>query len=243
MRNCLLLSIFITTTVFFGCKKDKVIKATNVTNLQAATMVAASLASNANGLVSIKDDITIYARTMIGAGKGCGVIDSFAVARQESASSTINYNYAMGYSYVVNCINNVQDNLTANMIYNGSFDAANLTEINSATSVFNVSPLASGTTYTFNGTYQTQGSFETLDATHLSGNNTLDFNIKNWVITKSSRAIVSGTADETVRSTVKNKNTFTYSGILVFKGSTDVKLTLDGVSYTLNLITAEVTPS
>jgi hypothetical protein len=241
MRNALLLFILITTTTFLGCKKDKVIKATNVSNLQAATMVATSLASNANGFVSIKDDMTIYAKALATAGKGCGVVDSFAVARQDATSSNIGYNYAMGYNYVVNCVSNVQDNLSASMIYNGSFDASDLSEINSATSTFNIAPLSgTGTTYNFNGTYQTQGSFETLDATQLSGNNTLSVNIKNLVITKSSRAIVNGTADVSVSGTVKNKNTFSYNGTLVFKGNSLATLTLEGVSYSINLITAEV---
>jgi hypothetical protein len=241
MKNPLLI-ITAFAIVFCGCKKEKVVKATNISNAQAAVMVATALAMNANGFVSIKNDVTLYAKSVTNAGKGCGVVDSFAVAKQEAATSTINYNYALGYYYVVNCNASVQDNLSSTIIYNGSFDAATLSAINSANTNISLASLSgSATTYSLNGNYQTSGSFQTLDATQLNGSNTINIDIKNLLVTKSSRAIVSGSANVSVSGTVKNKNSFSYNGAVVFKNANTATLTLEGVNYTLDLTTADVT--
>jgi hypothetical protein len=206
-------------------------------------MVATALAINANGFVNLKNDIVLYAKGVTNNGKGCAVIDSFALARQETATSNINYNYALGYYYTVNCNNSIQDNLTSNIISNGSFDASNLTSINKVSSAINVSPLSgSFTTYTLSGSYQLAGTFQTIDETQLSGNNTININISSLIVNKSSRNIVSGTASITVSGMVKNKNTFTYNGNLVFNNANTATLTLEGIDYTLNLVTADITP-
>jgi hypothetical protein len=242
MRNTLLLLAVTLSLIFFGCKKEKVVKATNINNAQAAYMVSTALSINANGFATIKNDIVIYAKALVSAGKGCGVVDSFAVARQETAASTINYNYALGYYYTVNCNNTVADNLTSHIVYNGSFDASNLAEVNKISSDMNLSALSgTGTTYSLNGNYQSDGTFNTYDETQLSGNNDINIDIKDMVITKANRNIVSGTANVSVSGTVKNKNSFMYNGTVVFNGASSATLTLEGVSYSVNLITAEIT--
>jgi hypothetical protein len=228
--------------VLFGCKKEKVVKTTNITNAQAATMVATSLAVNANGFVNLKNDMVLYANTIINNGKGCGVIDSFAIARQETVESTINYNYALGYYYTVNCSNSLKDNLTSNIVSNGSFDANNLTAVNKVVSTITLSSLSgTATTYSLTGNYQLAGTFQTVDETQLSGNNTISIDVATLVVNKSSRNIVRGTANVSVSGTVKNKNTFTYNGTLVFNSANTASLTLEGTGYTINLITAEIT--
>lgn len=242
MRNPLLLLTAAVLIVAGGCKKDKVVRATNISNVQAATMVATLLSSNANGFANIKNDMVIYAKGVSNAGKGCGVIDSFAVARQDAASSSIDYNYALGYNYMVNCVNNIQNDLTASIIYNGSFDAATLSEVNSATAAFNLASLSgSATTYLLNGTYQAQGTFQTHDATQLSGSNSINIAIKDLLVTKSNRNIVSGTAILNVAGNIKNKNTFSYNGTLTFTNTNTAALTLEGVNYSINLTTADLT--
>ncbi|QKJ29659.1 hypothetical protein HQ865_07795 [Mucilaginibacter mali] len=241
MRNFLLLTTA-AVILFASCKKENAVKTTNITNAQAATMVGAALSVNANGFANIKNDIALYAKNVTNAGKGCGVIDSFALARQEASTSTINYNYALGYYYMVNCNNNIQDNLSSTVKYNGSFDAANLTSVNSANATFNLASLSgSDATYSLNGNYQTTGTFQTVDITQLAGNNSLNIDIVNLVINKSSRAIISGTGNVSVSGTVKNKNTFSYNGTIVFKDANTAQLTLEGNNYSINLTTADVT--
>lgn len=238
-----LLTLIAFVVIFASCKKEKTVKITNISNSQAATMIGASLSLNAYGLTAIKNDVALYAKNTTNAGKGCGVIDSFAVARQEASTSTINYNYALGYYYTVNCSNNIQDNLTSTIKYNGSFDAANLSSINSVNTAISLASLSgTDTKYTLNGNYQTTGTFQTIDATQLSGSNALNMDIKNLTVLKSTRAIVSGSADVNVSGTVKNKNTFSYTGVITFKDATTALLVLEGINYSINLTTADVTP-
>lgn len=240
MRNFLLLTIA-AATLFASCKKEGAVKTTNITNVQAANMIGAALSVNANGLANIKNDIALYAKNVTNAGKGCGVVDSFALARQEATTSTINYNYALGYYYTVNCNNNIQDNLSGTIKYNGSFDATNLTSVNSANATLSLASLSgSDATYAINGNYQTTGTFQTLDITQLSGSNNLSIDIKDLLINKSTRAIISGTATVSVSGTVKNKNSFSYSGTLVFKDANTATLNLGDANYNINLTTADV---
>jgi len=243
MKYTLLLLTVVIVTFCWGCKKDKVVKATNISNQQAANMIATALAQNADGFISIKNDMVVYAKALTNAGKGCGVIDSFAVARQEAASSTINYNYALGYNYMVNCDNNsVQDNLSGNVVYHGSFDAVDLSVVNSVTSAINISPLSTGAlNYTLSGNLHSEGTFKTIDATQLSGDNTISFDVQNLVVVKSSRSIIGGTILVNVAGTVKNKNAFNYTGNLTFKNATTATLSLEATNYTINLVTAELT--
>jgi len=242
MRNRIPLFTFFLLCLLTACKKEKVIKATNISNGQAAVMAATALSVNAYGLAGIKNDITLYAKNLTGTGKGCGIVDSFAVARQEPVTSNINYNYGLGYYYTVNCSDAVQDNLTANVVASGSFDAATLTAVNTSNIGINLSSLTgSATIYTLTGNYQTSGSFQTIDDTQLSGNNNVSIDLQNLTITKSTRAIAGGNANISITGTVKNKNTFSYDGTVVFSDATTAVLTLDGTSYTVNLVTADVT--
>lgn len=244
MKSYALIFAFIITGIFTGCKKDKVTKATNISNQQAATMVATALAVNAYGLVSVKNDVTLYAKNLgTTAGRGCGVIDSFAVARQEPTTSLVKYNYALGYHFMVNCDGAVPNTLTSNTTYHGSFDAATLSSINTANCMMDVVNLGDATAanYLLTATYQSSGTFEAIDETQLTGNDMIIIGTDGLKIKKSDRSIVGGNAAVNVTGSVKNKNTFSFSGNLTFDNTGIARLVLDGVAYNINLITAETT--
>ncbi|GAB3935075.1 hypothetical protein [Mucilaginibacter myungsuensis] len=246
MRTSLLFALIIVTCCTISCtKEDEVIaikKATNVSNGQAATMIAASLATSSYGLASIKNDITFYAKTLgTTSGKGCGIEDAFAFARQEPSMAANKYNYAVGYKNTVTCHDNLPDGLSSVVINNGSFDMATLSSIHSANSTISLTHLndANTTNYDLSGVYQTSGTFQTIDATQLAGSSNINISVNNLLVKRSDRAIVSGTASVTLSGTVKsNKNTFEYSGTIVFEGNTAV-LDLGGSKYTLDLTTGD----
>ncbi len=244
MRNLLLFIVaIITSFAICGCKKEPVTKTNNITNGQAAIMAAAAISVNAYGLAAIKNDITLYVKSLSGNGLGCGVLDSSAVAKQEPASDIINYNYALGYYYTVNCAGGIKDSLSANVIYTGSFDAPSLSVVNSVNAAINVADLSDGAiTYTLTGNYKTSGSFQTLDNSQLAGNNNIIITVNRLLVNKTSRAIISGQADITISGTVKNsKSSFSYNGSIIFNSATAATLTLDGQNYTINTTTADVT--
>lgn len=240
MKYTLSVIMLFAAVVFSGCKKEKVIRTTNVSNAEAANMVAMALAVNSNGFISIKNDMVQYARTLQGTGKGCGVIDSFAIARQDAKNAPISFNYALGYYYTVNCNGNTADNLTSNIVYTGSFDSSILSVINSVNSTANIGSLTTGASYIINGDYHASGSFQTYDATQLSGNNNITISINNLMIVKSSRAISSGSANVILSGTIKNKNTFNYTGTITFNNATTAALKLAEVNYTINLTTGDI---
>jgi len=245
MRNYVPIFALLFIASFAGCKKDKASKATNITNSQAATMVANALAINSNGFVSIKNDVTLYAKNLgTGTGKGCGVIDSFAVARQEPTTSLIKYNYAFGYHYSVSCDGNIPNSLTSNTIYNGSYDAATLTSVGSTNVLLNITDLAGGTAtdYHLTGSYQSTNSFQTIDDVQLSGSDVILIQTEDLTVVRSNRGISGGSATVSITGSVKNKNTFSFNGTLSFNNTGVAKLTLEGTSYNINLTNADVIP-
>lgn len=243
MRNTLPLICAMLLFSFVSCKKEKASSSDSITNQQAAFMVSAALASNANGLISIKNDIYNYTKNLATNSAGCAVPDISAAARQDAANAVIDYNYAMGYQYIVNCTGDTQDSLSANVNYNGSFEATGLSAMNSGTYAITLTGLADPTNYFLNGSYQNSGTYSTTDGTNLNGNYSTSIALTNYTILKSNGNTTGGTATVTVSGDVKNKSAFSYSGTLTFKAGGIALLVLGTQKYNINLATAEATPT
>jgi len=243
MRNTLPLIYVMLLFSFISCKKEKASSSDSITNQQAAFMISTALASNANGLISIKNDIYNYTKNLATNSAGCGVPDISAAARQEAANAVIDYNYAMGYQYILNCTGTTKDSLSTNINYNGSFEATGLSGMNSGVYTIMLTGLADATNYYLNGTYQNSGTYTTTDGTNLNGNYSTTITITNYTLLKSNGNTTGGTAIVTVSGDVKNKSAFSYSGTLTFKSGGIALLVLGTQKYNVNLTTAEVTPT
>jgi len=231
----------IATSIFVGCTKDAPqTKPANLTDAQAVSMIANSLALNSNGLTSIKNDITLYALNV--QSNGCGIIDSFALAKQWTPQSPINYNYALGYNYKVNCNNSVLNNLNSNITYNGSFDASTLSVVNTGASAITVSSLDNTiSTFTLTGTYQSQDAFQLNDGSSLAGNASIVITVQSLIVDKATKSIMNGAADVLLTGTLKtHKKPFSFSANVVFKNDGTAVIILNGVSYGADLTTGEV---
>ena len=102
----------------------------NVSNAEAADMVAGSLSSNSNGVANVATDATLDASVYVRAKLACGTAKADTISRQSQAGAQYTYNYKLTYNYMVNCVNNVLDNLSSNLAYSGSFSGPNLSSAN-----------------------------------------------------------------------------------------------------------------
>jgi len=210
----------------------------NVSNAEAADMVAASV----NGVGNLADDASINATVFATTHPACGTIRSDTVSRQNPTGSSATYNYMSTYNFIVNCVNNQPDNLSSNLVYNDTFSNSNFSSTNSGSSVFTVTGLApTATDFVINGEYKRNGSFNSKIDTSNHGTQNVDIVINALTIRRPARTIASGTATTSVTGYVPKKGSFSYTGTLVFNGDGTAKLTLNGTVYLINLLTGQRT--
>jgi hypothetical protein len=210
----------------------------NVSNAEAADMVAGSLSMNSNGVANISADATLDATAYINTHVTCGTTKSDSISRQSTAGSAYSYSYNLKYNYMVNCVNNVPDNLSSSLVYSGSFSGPNLSSSNSGSSVFTVGGLApTAKDFVINGEYKRNGSFQSKVDTTNHGSSSIDIVINALTITRPGRNIASGNATVSITGDVPKKGNFSYTGTIVFNGNGTATLTLNGTVYTINLET------
>jgi hypothetical protein len=211
----------------------------NVSNADAAKMVANSLSVSTNGVVNIVGDVTLDAASLIRTHAGCGTTQADTISRQSPAGSSTTYTYNSKYNYTVNCgSNNKPDSLLSSLIYSGSNSTSSMSSSNSGSSIFKVAGLDSAaTSFVVNGEYKSSGSFASKTDTASHGNNNIDIVITSLTITKASRSITSGTGTISVTGDTPKSGSFSYTGTLVFNGNNVATLTLNGKTYKINLYT------
>jgi hypothetical protein len=211
----------------------------NVSNAEAADMVANSLSLNSNGVVNIVGDVTNDATSFARAHLGCGTLKSDTISRQNPTGSSTTYTYNLKYNYVVICgTDSKPDSLSSSLVYSGSFNGANLSTSNSGSSIFGVSGLDSvAADFVINGEYKSTGSFNSKIDTANHGSNNIDITIKALTLKKPARSITGGSADISVSGSVPKRGSFSYAGTLLFNGDNTATLTLNGTVYNINLYT------
>jgi hypothetical protein len=210
----------------------------NVNTDEAADMVAGSLSLNSNGLANVSADVTLDATAYANAHVACGTAKTDTISRHSVAGSAWTYSYHLTYNYVVNCDNNVPDNLSSDLTYSGSFSGPNMSSTNSGTSNFTVGGLAPASTdFVINGEYKRSGSFASKIDTTNHGSSNIDINVNALTVTRPGRAIASGNATFTITGDVPKKGNFSFTGTIVFNGDGTAKVTINGTVYSVNLVT------
>src|ERR1700749_1963868 len=133
----------------------------NVSSDEAADMVSASISSSdAASIEGVSSDVSISAQAFVSIHLGCGAAKSDSVSRNYTGSQ-VSYSYKLKYNYVLNCANNVPDNLSSAVSYSGSFSGPRLSTTNSGSSSFIVAGLApTASTFVIDGQYKRTGSFK-----------------------------------------------------------------------------------
>lgn len=226
-----------------ACKKADNSSNQNITSADAATMVAASLATNSIGVTTISSDLALSSQALITNNPACGAIKIDSVSHQSKAGAAISFSYKLKFTNKLTCnANNQPDNVNSTLAYSGSFSNANLSQSATGSTSFVIAGLTpASTVYAINGEYKNTGTFKLKADTTNTGTNNIDIVIKNLIITKATAStaagITSGTATVTASGTVPKKGAFNFNGTLTFKGSGLAVLTINGTAYTINLAT------
>jgi len=202
----------------------------------AATIMASSMASNSGGMASASVDVTANAQVAFNANPGCGATKTYNFSRQSPAGSSVTYNYSFNYTYTLNCVNNVPDNMSSSVTSNGSFDGPGMSSTDSGSATFNIAGLAqSSTAYTINGEYKRTGSFTQKTGNMNHGSRDIDITATNVMVAKSGGVITSGKASFTLTGTSSN-GSFTFTGTITFIGNNKANLVVNGTTYLVNLV-------
>jgi len=226
-----------------ACKKSNNTTPTtggNVSNQEAADMVAGSISLNSNGVANVAADASLNASIFVSTHASCGTTKSDSISRQSNPNAPFSYSYKLKYNFTVDCDGSQPDSLSSNLTYSGSFNGPNMSSSNSGTSNFTVNGLLPGASnFVINGEYKRAGSFSSKIDTSNHGNSNIDIVIKSLTLAKPSRNIVSGTATISITGDVPRKGSFSYTGTLVFNNNGTATLTLNGTVYIINLASGD----
>lgn len=253
----------------FACKKSGNAGSTNtnVSNDEAADIVASSFSLNSGGVATASDDATNVANSLtanlpgsvaltaainlnsVGKVAGtkaainpktleCGVTKTDTITRSGSVGASITYNYTSIYSFTLNCNNSLPDSLTSSSAFTGTYSGPIISSVFTGTTNFSVTGLpAASTNFVINGTYTRNGAFQSKRDTTNTGTHSVTITIKNLTITKSARTILSGTANISVTGTTVKKGSWSYTGTLTYNNDGTATLSLSGINYKINILT------
>jgi len=247
-----------------SCKKSNSTQVSaNVSSSEALDMVSSSLSSNSNGAGTMATDAITVAGTqsatlssssgavILGGTEGssrslyrvvnpkalsCGDTKNDTVTRASVSGAAIGYNYTSMYTFTLNCVNEIPDNLAGSSTFSGTYSGPFISSTYTGNTTFTVTGLApSVESYTLNGTYVRNGDFQSKKNTSNQGTHTVNITVTNVTVSKSTKTITGGTATFSVSGNVPAKGSWSYSGTLTYNGDGTANLTLSGTVYIINL--------
>lgn len=226
-----------------ACSKTNNDTTASISTDDAATIMANSMSSNSGGMVSVSADVTLNAQLTFNANPGCGGTKTYSFSRQNPQGSSVTYSYAFNYTYTLNCVNNIPDNVSSTANSTGSFDGPNLSSNDSGTSTFTVGGLAPNTiAYTLSGEYKRAGSFTQKTGNMNKGSSNVDIILSSLTIPKTGGTIASGNAAFTLSGS-SDKGAFNFNGTIAFTGNNQASVVINGTAYVVNLLTGSTAKS
>lgn len=225
----------------FACNEDDNESAA-VANDEAAEMISTSVAANSGGLATAIDDVTVTTKANGSARtQTCGYAESKSVAKANVPGAAIIFSYEYEYDYALTCTTAIPTTMTASFGYAGSLDALRMSTENAGTGSLSVKTLdATYTFFTINGAYNRSGSFTSKVRNKNTSSSTVVFTLTDVTVDKTSRMITGGTATVSINGSVTGKGDFSYTGTIVFKGSKQAELDINGTKYSVNIETGDV---
>jgi hypothetical protein len=250
-----------------SCKKSNSTQVSaNVSSSEALDMVSSSLSSNSNGAGTMGADAITVAATQsasLGSSSGavivgsnnrslyravstkkldCGDTKNDTVSRASVSGAAIGYAYTSLYTFTLNCVSEVPDNLAGSSTFSGTYSGPFISSIYTGTTTFTVTGIAPSVgNYTLNGTYVRNGDFQSKKNTSNQGTHTVNITVTNVTVSKTTGTVTGGSATFSVTGNVPAKGNWSYSGTLTYNGDGTANLTLSGTVYIINLGTGVYT--
>jgi len=211
---------------------------------EAADLVTASGSSNSQGALDGFSDVTLSSETKINVDSLCGTVWTDSVNRSiPTASGAYGYTYKANYSYGLNCTNGIfNHSATSTSNYSGSVSNSILSSVFTGSSNLTISGLGrTYPAYIINGEYKRSGSFQSQSDTSYHGTHSIDITLTNVTLAKPLNVLQSGgSASFTITGNMPSKGgAFNFTGTIVFNGSNNATLTVNGTVYLINLATGQ----
>ena len=228
-----------------GCQNDDE-PANAISSDEAALLISSSLASNTSGVSFVSGKSAEVTNGLLADNAGgrvaaCGLSQNVDLSGSSPDGAAVTYSYDFSYKFKLNCnTESLPADVSVNLSYSGAFDGPKLAAEHTGLAELVVTGLEETTTdFALNGMYKRSGSFENKELGK-SGNSTIEVTLKDVVIDKQTRKIVSGTGTYALSGTVPDKGDFSYSGSIVFDGADFADLDVKGAKFSANLKNGEV---
>jgi hypothetical protein len=221
-----------------SCKKTDNTATTGITTDEIAAISSHSLASSSDGMATHSNDITVNA---LSDNQACGSTVTDTITKS-GGSNHVTFSYFLQDTRTLTCnTNNQHDNIVYDLAFHGHYESLDINSLDTGTSTFKIAGFTPGSSiFAVNGNYKRTGKFTSKIGDKVSGTSSVDIEVTNLTIDKATKTITGGSATITIWVTVP-KGTFHFNGPLTFNGDGTASLTINGVTYTIDLLTGAVT--
>lgn len=233
-KNRLLLVAGLFLCIFFtSCEKDDDGNIV-MSNDEAAELIAKSLSTSSYGFASQLED-------------AAELVDSIHVVYSVDSTFTITnppdsrvtYEYTVSYSYGIQ-LNGFDSEFFLDFSNNGEYTAPRTVSSNQSQGELIVSNLSDGyNNYLINGSCSRTGSQTVKINVERDFSSTINFNMEDISIDKTTLEILGGSAEVSITGT-SNNGSYNIQGSIVFHGNKAATLTINGVVYEIDLESAEI---
>ncbi|MEO7988457.1 MAG: hypothetical protein ABI663_02890 [Chryseolinea sp.] len=234
-------------TVFVACKDDDADTPNAISSEEAAVMVGSSFASNSSGVSLVSKESANKSEDILeenanGRIATCGISQTIDLSGASPVGGTITWSYDFSYKFRLNCnTEELPDNITVALTYNGNFDGPKLAFEHSGLSELALTGLEeSDDHFVLDGSYKRSGSFEIKEG-EKAGSSSIEITLTTVAIDKSTHKITSGSSSFLLTGSVSGKGSFKYTGTVEFNGNDTAKLKIKSETFLLNLNDGSVT--
>ncbi len=235
-------------TVFVACKDDDADVPNAISSEEAAVMVGSSFASNSAGVYFVSKESASKSEDILeenanGRIATCGVSQTIDLSGASPVGGAITWSYDFNYTFRLNCnTEELPDNITVALTYNGNFDGPKLAFEHSGLSELALTGLEeSDDHFVLDGIYKRSGSFEIKEGEKKTGSSSIEITLTAVEIDKSTHTITSGSSSFLLQGSVSSKGSFKYSGTVEFNGNDTAKLKIKSETFLVNLNDGNVT--
>lgn len=224
-----------------ACNDDENKTTNKLSSQEQAEMVAASIGKS--GFAASADQSADYTDDAVGARMAqCGYAAENTVSLSGTLGQTV-FSFAYDYDVALVCNGSEQPTkFTSNFTYEGSLDGPKFASDYSGSGSLIITSLeAASANYTINGSYDRAGSFESKIEEQTSGSSNVSLDINNVLVSKSTKAIVGGSADASVSGVIPSKGNYAFDAHVVFNGDGTANIQVNGKVFVTNLATGVVT--
>ncbi len=164
----------------------------------------------------------------------CGVTFDSTLSINISQTA-VTASYSTTWTWTVNCNNfNVPQSVDFQSTADGSYETNRSAASNQIGNTWTVTNLVGGDNWTFNGNYNSSGSFESKVRNQNQLNSTFAMTLSQIQVSKDNLKIVSGNGVLSLLLSDGGGNSKSFEGAIVFLGNQTATLTINNTSYDLD---------